>query len=124
VKTVGSDRPYWIGDAGGTSITPGGVFFLKIKAPRTPPIVENMPPTMSQNMSATTRRAITGRDRRGRVLLQQVRGDGAAGDDPQAAAQIARRHERQRRQHTHDDAADERRLAEVRLSPVGHGRQS
>ena len=43
--------------AGGTSMTPGGVSFLKIMAPSTPPIVEKMAPITSQNIRPTTRRA-------------------------------------------------------------------
>ena len=46
----------------------------------------------------------------GLLLLEQVRGDDAAADDPEAAARIAGGDERQRGQHPHHDAADERRL--------------
>src|SRR5262249_33555515 len=42
-------------DEDGMSMTPGGVSFLKIIAPRTPPIVEKTAPTNSPKTSATIR---------------------------------------------------------------------
>src|SRR5262245_33975393 len=56
-----------VGPVGVTSMVPGGVFFLQIAAPMTPPIVEKTAPAHSEIMNPTKRRktkmAAVGRSR-------------------------------------------------------------
>ena len=58
-------------------------------------------------------RAVARRDRRRMVLLQQLGGEHAAGDDPEAAA-VRHADEGQRRQDAENGAAEERGLQLVR----------
>jgi len=69
-------------------------------------------------------RGVTRFDRRRLILLEHIRRDDAAADDPQTAAGVPDVDDRQRRQHAHHESANERRLGVAgfsRNTPVPDG---